>query len=297
MKTLYTCLLMIGTLAVNAQQDSIPNGGLEDWASKPGGYSEPVNWFTLNSLKQFGFPETTTQTNEAHTGSSGARLESKSNPLQDLTGLLTSGNIISAGGEPDFSGAKIPFSSRPKSFVFHYKYAPAMGDSCGGVMVLTKWNLANQQADTIATAEFTTGATVNFYTKVTVDFDYLLPMDPDSAMYLFSSSFDGFNPTVGSVMFVDDVSLAYETTGLFDAAVNQIKLDVYPNPANDKLFISTEETNYTVTITDITGKTVMNVKHTGSTNTELNISELHNGLYFVQVESRKGSATQKLIVR
>lgn len=69
---------------------------------------------------------------------------------------------------------------------------------------------------------------------------------------------------------------------------------VYPNPANDKVFVDVDEPT-DIGIYNISGYLVIR-KFVESTNDYLNVSHLPAGMYFVK-ELRKGGLAQKLIVR
>src|SRR5690606_34394466 len=68
---------------------------------------------------------------------------------------------------------------------------------------------------------------------------------------------------------------------------------VYPNPVKDVLNIANSigaEIN-TVTVSDINGRTV---KQFGSVS-QINISDLNAGVYFVNISSNEGSLTKKVV--
>lgn len=69
------------------------------------------------------------------------------------------------------------------------------------------------------------------------------------------------------------------------------KVSVYPNPVKDELNIETEYNVETVQVFDLTGKTVLTLK--GSSN--LNVSQLTNGVYILRVTTDNGVLTQKLV--
>ena len=292
-KTLYTLVSMTLAASAMAQPAFLSNGGFETWAIQ-NTVSEPQGWYTLNSLSLFGYPETTTQTSEAHSGTSAALLESKTGPFNDIPGLLTSALIIDGNGMPDLNLARVPFSSRPKSMEFYYKYIPATGDSCRGVMILTRWNTAEQRTDTIAVAGFNISDTVNTYTHIVIPFDYINPLPPDSAMLLLSSSADGFAPIVGSKFYVDDFALGFET-GLGDYMNTLQNVSVFPNPATNRLTITTQEATFTYSMFDLQGKLVLSA--TSFTPEQLvETEELRKGMYVLEVKSRNGTAHQRIMI-
>ncbi|HAH25629.1 MAG TPA: hypothetical protein DCL77_18040 [Prolixibacteraceae bacterium] len=73
---------------------------------------------------------------------------------------------------------------------------------------------------------------------------------------------------------------------------------VYPNPANDRFYVSGTATNLKkITINNLSGQKVMELDHPLN-NESINISQLDKGVYFVSLQSAKGSSsTLRLIKR
>ena len=69
-----------------------------------------------------------------------------------------------------------------------------------------------------------------------------------------------------------------------------IKVSVAPNPANEFVTFTVDATDFNITLTDLSGKVVAT-----TTSSELNISQLNNGIYTYVVNSSNGVATGKLI--
>ncbi len=103
------------------------------------------------------------------------------------------------------------------------------------------------------------------------------------------------SPFVGSLMLHPVFGVYSEFTGIADSQ-EQIKNDllVYPNPANDRLFINykneNQKTNFS--IIDLLGKTVIN---DGIDNNYIDISMLENGVYFIQLNNEDKISTAKFI--
>ena len=71
---------------------------------------------------------------------------------------------------------------------------------------------------------------------------------------------------------------------------------MYPNPANDILNISSENTIDTIVIYDALGRKVLQqTLPTDSTNTTVSIETLVTGIYQVEVRSKNTKSTKKLI--
>lgn len=70
-------------------------------------------------------------------------------------------------------------------------------------------------------------------------------------------------------------------------------LTIYPNPVNDYIHVETMciSSVQRIDLYDITGKLMIS-----STETEINVSELESGIYFVNILTEKGSVTKKISV-
>jgi uncharacterized repeat protein (TIGR01451 family) len=79
--------------------------------------------------------------------------------------------------------------------------------------------------------------------------------------------------------------------------VNNASFSIYPNPAKDLVTIQLANFNdsYTIELIDIQGKLIYK-KAINSDMSELNISSLKSGLYFVQLKSGSKTMVQKLII-
>ena len=74
--------------------------------------------------------------------------------------------------------------------------------------------------------------------------------------------------------------------------------NIFPNPASGSLHILFNESGIStsVTLTDITGKEVINGKYNTANETDLNLSDIPNGLYFISVVQGGKANREKLIV-
>jgi len=83
------------------------------------------------------------------------------------------------------------------------------------------------------------------------------------------------------------------TAGVEDISANAVKM--YPNPANGVVYFSTSVNDaLTVSVFDLLGKQVMDAQNVQS---QLNISSLNPGMYFVKMTQGASSATKKLVVK
>jgi hypothetical protein len=291
-KLYFAFIALAFTIQVNAQDYFYANGDFETWKDTLG-YSEPKGWSTLNALSLFSLPESTIQ-GDAHSGGFGAKLVTQANSVQDFPAVLSSAYILNSQGEPDLNLAKVPFTMRPKNFSMYYMAMPGAGDSCSGIMVLTRWNMAEQRADTIAFGGFFIKDSVTTYTKMVVPFNYSSPLAPDSALILIASSANAFAPVPGSTLYVDDFELGFET-GLNEKENNLNNVSVYPNPANDMLTVKTEEKAFTVSMFDLQGRNIYTAA-SGRSQCEIHTSDLQAGIYMLEIRSERGAAHQKVVI-
>ncbi|MES2397701.1 MAG: LamG-like jellyroll fold domain-containing protein [Bacteroidota bacterium] len=83
--------------------------------------------------------------------------------------------------------------------------------------------------------------------------------------------------------------------GIKDVNINGL-FKIYPNPANDKLFVSVNKNSTgNIVITDVLGKKVKQIKTT-ELKTEINISDLQSGIYFITLTQENMNSVQKIII-
>ena len=75
------------------------------------------------------------------------------------------------------------------------------------------------------------------------------------------------------------------------------KFSTYPNPANNSITISNNDNILltSIVITDMNGRNVKEVKVNNVSETEINISDLTSGMYFMNIDSDNGKAVKKII--
>ncbi len=93
----------------------------------------------------------------------------------------------------------------------------------------------------------------------------------------------------------DDVATFFATT-LSNTAFERIGLSIYPNPTSKLLHIEASQTDISrVEIFDLQGKQVMQVSATNLS--EIDVSQLTNGMYFLKVSTSDGELTRKFVKR
>lgn len=87
----------------------------------------------------------------------------------------------------------------------------------------------------------------------------------------------------------------YNALAVNEAIKNRLQVSVYPNPANDNLFVALDSKTKTaqITISDLSGKSIINT--TLLNQNAIDISGLKLGMYMLTVSTENGSETVKFI--
>ncbi len=81
--------------------------------------------------------------------------------------------------------------------------------------------------------------------------------------------------------------------------LNKNSILLYPNPATNRVKVKYESSGgeLNLSVSNLQGQSIFSsVLPTGSTNTEIDVSEWPAGIYFLELESAQGSVVQKLVV-
>lgn len=115
---------------------------------------------------------------------------------------------------------------------------------------------------------------------------------PDTFV-VFATYLEG---AIGSELVVDDLKLSYTLTGISNEK-NQ-NVSVYPNPTNESIQIKLNSdvtlNKASVNISSIDGRLVKSFE-VSNLNEKLDVSDLNNGIYLLQIKSASESFTGKFI--
>ncbi|MHB8261853.1 MAG: T9SS type A sorting domain-containing protein [Bacteroidia bacterium] len=102
-----------------------------------------------------------------------------------------------------------------------------------------------------------------------------------------------FNVTNFQTVLIKDFSLGAPFTGIQQYNINN-KINVYPNPAANKVQVALAGNNKVqqITLCDVLGKEVASTKETA-----IDVSILVEGIYFIKVETTEGIETKKIIIQ
>ena len=113
--------------------------------------------------------------------------------------------------------------------------------------------------------------------------------DNDGKVDLFVTGTDASNVLGVSKLYHN------ETPNTIDNVL-QNKFNIYPNPAYDTVNIENlDNFDYTIILTDLTGKTVLNKTAEGLT--QIDVSNFPSGVYLIKISYQKNSFIKKIIIK
>ncbi len=286
---------------VNAQMQP-PNASFENWETLNGSigntYNEPVDYNTGNECSEIINQLAVTQSSDAYSGSSSARLETL--PAFGnirINGVVTTATMICSASSGGQEGGYPYTTTLPDSIVGYYKYTPANNDSAYCQLM---W-LANNDMDTISYTRVNFTETVSSWTRFSAPITPAGPGETPEKMSLFFSSSWGDGSLgqaeVGSLFFIDAVEFIFNPQSV-NEIYNAEGWAVYPNPTSNVLNVQGVHTDATVMeILDVTGKQVKFI-NMNSSNAIVDVEDLVEGMYVYQIRTLEGRAlkTGKLMI-
>lgn len=277
--------------AFAASSQSIPNPGFESWLPNPD-YDDPEGWGTLNLLSIPGFDNPASVFKDSiapYAGNYSLKITTVvlvNNPapdqLADTFGVAFSGMVSFAGQVLGF-----PYSLKPTTLNFYYKYTPVDNDTALCNVQLFKYNTTTHMRDTLASGYFSQNNTVSNYTMGSVTLNYnaqFAGLDPDTAMITFQPSND-FVPIPGSTLWVDELSFT-GGVGIDDLASSKKDVLVYPNPAvNELTIVSQNENGEKVIVFDEAGRMLTSILLVNKT-AKVDLHSYQNGNYFYRITDK-----------
>ncbi len=96
-----------------------------------------------------------------------------------------------------------------------------------------------------------------------------------------------------SASVIDNILIDRPTESISE---NNISLNIYPNPVNDRLYIEAETVIEEVVVYDVYGR-VQNLRNseTQKLRNSIDVSDLKSGIYFVKINTEKGNIVKRII--
>lgn len=309
MKKLFTlAFIAVCSASANAQ---VMNGGLEDWTtytSDTASLIQPNHWYGSDSLT-YGLAsmymlepaqQVFREDNNVNTGDHAAKLVSHDvgSLVGVAPGIIANGkiNIDGLSGEFSFIGGT---SVTEKVAYIHamVDYQP-QGADVGAIFVqaVMEGQGVNGTDSVIGTGTLSIDGTSG-YENMGIAIDYINQVDvPDLIQIAFFSSEEIGSGEEGSTMYVDDVSLTLAST--VNNVVKAAGIKCFPNPVNDGVLniTNTNKEKLTLNVVSATGQLVNTMSFSG--NTQVSLSALTNGMYFVNISDAAGQVikSEKLML-
>lgn len=274
---LQMALFITMVILITSASAQIPNSGFESWTN-----GNPDGWVTDNIL---GLGTPVTQSSDAHSGSSSAKL-----------------SVISVAGQPFpawmYTIEGVPINYRAGSLTGYYKFSPAAGSELFYVSILLAKN-----GSYIGSGEVSISSAQSSYTQLVVPISYATNDVPDSAYIYVAVGDSSSGPTIGSVAYLDDLSFG-NATGVQDKTNKPLtfKMDQnYPNPFNPSTKIQytiPEASVVTLKVYNILGsqvKELLNEKQSAGTHlATFNATDLPSGIYIAKLTAGTYTKTIKM---
>ena len=284
--------LLLFSISASFSFSQIPNSGFETWTNM-GGYENPNNWGTMNNSTAFSGVFTAERA--IVSGSSFIKLTSKMVDTSIVNGIAVSGNLDSITRLPKSGFA---FSGMPKSLTGVCQYM-SYGGSEGSISAsLTKWNFSSHQRDTIATAYQSLPGMKMVWTSFSIDFSYKNGNTPDSCILFLRAS--GVSPASDDYLWLDSLAFAGNVAAIKEPVSFINNINAYPNPAKKNIEVTfnlIHPEKIKITLTNITGKLIKEFDlgtAEGSPIYSLDINDISNGPYFLNIISESGIKTKQI---
>jgi len=289
MKTarLFLPILIVFAINVKAQ---IPNNGFENWIEYGNGHNPEGWWCSNDSVSSTGtyFPITrSTEHYPTNVGEYSIRISNNTSLLPSWGGL----GVTWHGGWNGNNYPSFPITGHPNSLCGYFKFLSENGDAMRIFIALYNNGTEVVQAELIDTINVTNWS------------PFVIPIPnyeiADSARIMLSSfDADAFQINGNSVLFIDNLSF----DNLISSVGKEISIvpefNLYPNPASDYVYFNINAHNLgklTVNIYSILGGLVKS-ETISSIQKQLNIADLNNGVYLVEIKSIDIAYNKKLII-
>ncbi len=279
----FFALLLLFFCSGYAQQPN--NGGFENWSN-----ARPVGWATYDGLAyDLGKPlpgVSVKDTLDKHSGKASIRLKSdtalRPDKVTNYSGSLFYGKLSFDSTSNTESLTYTPFTSRPDSIVFWYKYQPGLTGNTA-VMSFELYNSFNKVGDVQADISES-----NVWKRASHPIEYLSTNSPDSLFWAFWCSFE--DPALAkAILWLDDVALVYNSVGIMKLDADDL-FSIFPNPVMQEIVIKTTNAlQGEVTIIDFQGREILKQLYDVNTS-KLSLDELPSGTYvirFFDIQSRQ----------
>lgn len=304
MQVLTISLFFIGLAFLGFTQQQVENGDFENWENQGTAEEEPVDWSSLKTADAWaGSAPSVLSPDTGRNGGTCARLEVKEVFGIEANGIMTNGRVH-ADFDPEngyvFTDESDPkwhtsFSDRPDSLIGWYKYAPENNDKgkIDAVLHVGECTLPfsnGNESNMIGRAKFEFTTAQTSWTRFSKAFTYVDQQAPEYILTTIASG-DSTISQAGSTLWIDDISLVYNSTNSIKEASNEITTI---NASNGYLHFSSKDhlTDQRYAIRSLTGQLIQ------SGVCEKNVLFDHpSGIYLITVKNGDQQFTKKVYVQ
>jgi len=296
MKKLYTTFFVFALYmgAVFSQNAATPNAGFENWTSATG-YSTPDNWNTLNATT-YGLGAVTcleaTTAGDYHSGLAAIKLITCTVFTQAVQGVATTGTINTTTQK--ITGG-IAYTERPDSIVGWYKSSPVSSDT--GFVQFILYGSAS--TDTIGVGRFNVPVTaVTAFTRFSKPIVYRNTDTPVTSQWILSSSKGSSGQQINSTIWVDDLDLIINSTGISNNSINEVQIKLMNPVSNEIVVYNKAQVNAKLKLVDVLGRNV-GLYEINNPENKIDVSALNNGVYLYTIINDKGNVivNSKLVIQ
>jgi hypothetical protein len=291
--TIILTVLIALTINTNAQ---IPNSGFETWENYVDNYTgyvyqKPDLW--NGALPNGLIPSYSIQKNPesypAGTGQYSMKIQpDNANGVRGVAGSYDLKiTLVNGQFPPTFA-----INYRPASLYLYYKCFPFGGDT----IMCTAYFYKNGVV--IGNSLLGTTKTVSTWTPLEIPAHYTTSDIPDAATIFFSTG-AYIQHSSQSTLYVDNLSFTGFVTSVPEKISENTIFNLYPNPASDIITLNIDNFNnadLTLNIYNVIG-TLVKSEPLKQDQRQINIGDLSNGSYMVEIKSKGWSEKQKLIVQ
>ncbi len=293
-KSIFTIIACLGIITTTKAQ--IPNFSFENWTNA-GTYEIPDMWGTMNNTTKLASIYTATKATPGSPGNSYIKLTSKTVGTSVVNGIAVSGKLdsLTMTAKSGFAFAQRPFSLTGKWQHMIY------GSSQGSIQItLTRWDVGLNQRVTVASANQVLSGMAMSWANFTIPLTYADGNFPDTCIITMKAS--GNAPTNNDYLWIDNLLFAGSVTGINKVANYISSINIFPNPATEKITVELNtkiQSTITLQIIDVTGKLISenNIGEVyGKYSHELNTSGIAKGTYFLKISTNDNFEVKKIII-
>jgi hypothetical protein len=192
------------------------------------------------------------------------------------------------------------FADTPGSISFPYFYIPESINQHAQIRLLfTKWNGTSRDTvlyltDTLAAVADSNQIRIQWNTyPISLTDKYTQSILPDSAHLVFTND-DNLVAGKNIRLYLDKISFGKWAVGLKEQ--KQLSVELYPNPANQFVWIRTPERSLTFLLMGVDGKQYFPQLSQSTDGFQIDLNTIPNGLYFLQGTGNAQHFSKRILI-